>query len=295
MSFFYGWLARLPLPLLYGLGRLARPIIYHLIRYRRRTVAANLKLAYPAASAAERRAIEREFYRHLCDLAAEVIAAPQLSLQALQERVVFENPELLDRYVEQQQSLLLLTCHQGNWEWLLHAVANLLPCPVDGVYKPLHNQGFDRFMQVARSRLGRPIAFQDAAREILRRRREFRTVAMVADQAPFKKDKRHWQDFFGRPASFYLGPQKIAELVQYPVIYVQMVRPSRGYYRVRLSVLAEPPYAKGGTEILDRYVKAIEASVRAQPGTWLWSNRKWKHQPPSSAGTDASREPEPEG
>lgn len=276
-------LSRLPLPLLYLLASLARPLVQHLVRYRRATVRDNFARAFPELMASERRRLEREFYDHLCNLAAEVIAAPRLPLAELARRVRFDNPELLHPYIEQRQSLLLLTCHQGNWEWLLYAVSQLLPCPIDAVYKPLHSRAMDEFMQATRSRLGRPIPFQDAGREILRRRRDYRAFAMVADQAPFKKDKRFWTTFFGQPASFYLGPQKIAELTQCPAIFVGMRRDGRGHYRVRFTELGAPPYPKGEFDLLERYVAAIEDAVRSDPPSWLWSNRKWKHRQPAPA------------
>lgn len=282
-------LERLPLSLLYRLAAVASVFVYRVARYRRATVDANLARAFPERSTAERRQLARAFYRHLCNLSAEILAAPRLTPAELRRRVVFENVEVLTPFVEREQSMLMLTCHQGNWEWLLHAVALALPCPVDPVYKPLHNRHFDAFMRRVRSHLsGRPIAFQDAGKEILRRRREFRAFAMVADQAPFKKDKRYWRDFLGSPASFYFGPQKIAELTQHPVFYVRMLRERRGHYRVHFELLAEPPHPKDDHAILDRYIDAVAAAVRAQPETWLWSNRKWKHLPPAEFGSKGS-------
>lgn len=279
----YRWLGRLPLPLLYGLSTAAAALVYHVVRYRRETVEENLAAAFPELGARARRRLEKRFYRHLCDLGVEVLASRNLSLAALQRRIHLENPEVLAPYRDQQQSLLFFTCHQGNWEWLLHVVSDYLGCPIDVVYKTLHDKAMDEYMMACRARSGKPIVFKDAGREILRRRREYRGFAMLADQAPFKRDKRYWHEFLGRPGSFYLGPQKIAEASQYPVIYVAMVKTRRGHYNARFEVLAQPPHAKGGHDILDRYIAAVERAIRAQPETWLWSNRKWKHKPPAEA------------
>jgi KDO2-lipid IV(A) lauroyltransferase len=281
MRFIYRLLGRLPLPLLYGIASVMALALYHVARYRRRVVADNLAAAFPERSRAELKALEQRFYRHICDLGVEILASRTLPRAEFSRRVELANPEVLTPYAEQHQSVLFLTCHQGNWEWLLHAVSDFMACPIDVVYKTLHNGAFDEFMIECRARSGIPIAFKDAGREMLRRRREFRGFAMLADQAPFKRDKRYWHDFFGRPGSFYLGPQKIAEATQYPVIYVAMTKLRRGYYRAHFEVLAQPPSPKGGFAILDRYIAALEQSIRRQPETWLWSNRKWKHVPPA--------------
>jgi len=281
MKLLYRLLGRLPLPLLYSVSALIALALYHVMRYRRAVVADNLAQAFPELGAAERRAIERATYRHLGDLSVETIAGYGLSTAELKRRITFENPETLLPFKQQQQSLLLLTCHQANWEWLSPVISDFMGCPVDAVYKTLHNGHFDKFIFEIRARSGTPIAFADAGREILRRRREYRGFAMVADQSPFKRDKRYWHSFFGRPASFYLGPQRIAEVMQYPVVFVAMTKQRRGHYTARFEILAQPPYEKGSTAILDRYIDAVERAIRAQPETWMWSNRKWKHQPPA--------------
>lgn len=286
----YRWLGRLPLPLLYGISTVLGALLYYVVRYRRDTVEDNLAHAFPELSARERRKLEKGFYRHLCDLGIEVLASRNMTLQQFQQRIHMVNPEILTPYREQQQSLLFFTCHQGNWEWLLHVVSDYLACPIDVVYKTLHDKAMDEYMMACRARSGKPIAFKDAGREILRRRREYRGFAMLADQAPFKRDKRYWHPFLGRPGSFYMGPQKIAEASQYPVIYVAMVKTRRGHYDAHFEVLAQPPHAKGGHDVLDRYIGAVERSIRAQPQTWLWSNRKWKHKMPATVENAENRD-----
>lgn len=281
MKLIYSLLGRLPLPLLYGVSTVVAFGLYHLVRYRRQVVSDNLLHAFPELSEKERRQIARAVYRNLCELGVEIIAARRMPRVEFQRRVTLENPEVLLPYKNREQGILFLTCHQGNWEWLLHVVSDYLGCPIDAVYKKLHNPHFDAFVFESRARSGNPIAFKDAGREILRRRREFRGFAMLADQAPFKRDKRYWHNFFGRPGSFYLGPQVIAEATQYPVVFVGMTKLRRGHYSAHFELLAEPPHSKGGFIILDRYIAALERTIRAQPTTWMWSNRKWKHRPPA--------------
>jgi KDO2-lipid IV(A) lauroyltransferase len=287
---FYRLLARLPLPLLYGLSALAYLLVYHLARYRRDTVADNLAAAFPDRDSVDRRRLERRFYRHLCDIAAETFASLHMGPAQLRHRVTLLNPEVLQPFIDRRQSLFLLSSHQGNWEWLLRTLGDNLPCPMDVVYKPLHDLHMDRFIAESRGQSTNTIAFKDAGREMLRRRREFRAFSMLADQAPFKKDKRYWHSFLGRRASFYLGPQKIAEATQYPVFYVTMHRQRRGYYDVSFELLAAPPHPRDDADfsILARYVVAAERAIRAQPETWLWSNRKWKHRPPQDVAEQMS-------
>jgi KDO2-lipid IV(A) lauroyltransferase len=274
-------LGRLPLPLLYGFASLLAWVLYRVVRYRRKVVDENLRAAFPELDPPALAALEKRFYSHISDLGVEMLAARTMTREDFQRHVELVGTDVVAPFIESRQSVLFLTCHQGNWEWLLHVVSDHMGCPIDVVYKTLHDGAFDEFMFECRVRSGSPITFKDAGREILRRRREYRGFAMLADQAPFKRDKRYWHDFFGRPGSFYLGPQKIAEATQYPVIYVAMTKLARGRYQARFELLAPPPIARGGFAVLDSYIAALERSIRAQPETWFWSNRKWKHQPPA--------------
>jgi KDO2-lipid IV(A) lauroyltransferase len=288
MRTIYRLLGRLPLPFLYAVSSLLAWVLYRVVRYRRKVVDENLRAAFPELSPVALAALEKRFYQHICDLGVEMLASRTMPREAFHRHVELVNPEVLAPFIENRQSILILTCHQGNWEWLLHVINDHMGCPVDVVYKTLHDSAFDEFMFECRARSGKPIAFKDAGREILRRRREYRGFAMLADQAPFKRDNRYWHDFFGRPGSFYLGPQKIAEATQYPVVYIAMTKTARGRYQARFEVLAQPPIERGGFKVLDNYIAALERSIRAQPETWFWSNRKWKHVPPAGDSEDSA-------
>ena len=62
-----------------------------------------------------------------------------------------------------------------------------------------------------------------------------------------------------------------------------MRRLRRGYYEARFEELAAPPYSGDGTDIIERYARAVEAQIVASPGDWLWLHRKWKYRKPAYA------------
>ncbi len=273
-------LSRLPFFVHYTLAGCAYFLLYYVARYRRKVVRRNLAGAFPELSTAELVALEKRFYRWFCDSAAEAMKGLTMTAAELEKRVVFENPELLAPYLEREESLVLLTIHQCNPEWVTQAMGNFLPCPMTGLYKPLHSKLMDELIFEARSRYGKPVPVKNTAREILRLRKSFRAMILAADQSPISREKRYWAPFFGRPAPFYFGPQSIAEATGKPLIFMHNRRLRRGYYSIRFEILAEPPYQKGGTELLDRYIAVCERSIREQPETWWWSNKKWKSPKP---------------
>lgn len=265
---------------LYGLSSGIYFIIYYLARYRRETVRSNLEQAFPNKDKTQIIKLEKKFYRFLCDNVIETLASTHMDQQELLSRFHFTNLEVLEPYLKEQQSLQLLTIHQGNWEWLLQVLTIKLQAPMDAIYRPLHDSFFDDFFLRLRSRFGaRLLPAEKAVKALLKSRREFRLFSMMAEQSPIRRDKKYWRPFLNRLAPFYLGTQKIAELTQYPVFYFRIHRVRRGYYEVSFEQLAEPPFEKGSFDILERYIDAAERAIIDQPETWMWSNRKWRRSP----------------
>jgi len=65
-----------------------------------------------------------------------------------------------------------------------------------------------------------------------------------------------------------------------PVVYPKLQKVRRGFYKVELIPLGEPPY-DDGVMLLPLFIDALEKSIREQPETWLWSHRRWKYKRPS--------------
>jgi KDO2-lipid IV(A) lauroyltransferase len=287
-------LALLPLPVLHALGYGFYVLACHIVRWRVKLARANLAGAFPEKTAAERETILRDSYLNLARTVMEAIWGFRASGEELMKRVHFENPECIERYKAARQSVVLLTAHTCNWEWLLLAAGARFDFPIDAVYKPLRLKGVDKYTREARSRFGgNPIPFQSFLFELMRRAQQHRAYAMVADQTPHARMPKHWTTFLNRDTAFFLGPEKIARFLDAPVLYVEMRRVRLGHYAVRLHVLAEPPYdddeEDAGALIAERYARALEATIRAQPADWLWIHNKWKYGRGTGQGTDRRR------
>jgi KDO2-lipid IV(A) lauroyltransferase len=252
--------------------------LYYVAGYRKTVVYQNLENAFPEKSAREITVLAKSFYRHLVRVTLEIGKSRRMSLEDFRARMHLLNPELLLAKTEDKtRSVIVLTIHQGNWEWMLHGANAELGIPIDPVYKPLHEDAANRFIYGIRSQFGaRPMSMDESTRDILRRRKEFRVFVMVADQSPIRAERGLWTHFMHQEAKFYLGAQTLAQLTGFPVLFAQcrMTRP--GYYELTFHELADPPYEKGSNEITERYIQLAEQAIREQPETWLWSNRRWK-------------------
>ena len=268
----------MPFWALYAISDILFVISFYLVRYRRKVVSKNLENSFPEKSAAERRKIEKEFFRNLCDYAVEMLKLLTISQQELASRVLFKNPEICQQYISQGQSLLNLASHQFNWEWLLTAGSFKLPGQMDFVYQPVSNSFFDQFSLISRTRFGAyPIRRDEVAREIVKRKTLVRNIALVGDQYPgLRQDKKYHTRFLNQDTVFFYGSNQLAILTQYPVMYYALRKIRRGYYETTIVELARPPYEKDSHNVVEKYIEEVERVIRDRPAEWLWSHNRWK-------------------
>jgi KDO2-lipid IV(A) lauroyltransferase len=297
MVFLLRSLGRLPLATLYSVARFIYFVTFHVLRWRRDLAARNIARSFPEKSPEEHAAILEQSYRNMSEVFVELLWGWRASAEDLKARMVIDNPELVARFVAERRSVVLLTAHVCNWEWLLPGGGAHFGIPIDAVYKPIRVPSLDAYMRDARSRFGgQPIPIKSFAFELLRRAGQPRAYGLVADQTPLKSMEKHWTRFLNQDTAFFVGAETIAHFLEAPVVYVAMRRLKRGHYAVHLHVLAEPPYdaphdIRPGAEtwIVEAYARKLEEEIRKSPADWLWVHNKWKYPkphdgPPKSTG-----------
>ena len=282
MYFLLRALAALPLPLLYVFSAILSFVAFDLVRWRREQIDRDLALAFPERSAAERSAIRNESCRRFTDVFFEAIRGARARPDDLARRVVFDNPEVIADVAARGHSVVLLTPHFCNWEWLLQAGGIRFGFPIDAVYQPARLAGLDRFLRESRSRFGgSPIPQGDFVFALMSRSGTQRGYALIADQTPPRGERKYWTRLLNRDTAFFVGAEKVAHFLDAPVLYVAMRRLARGRYTARFHVLAAPPFDDAdATPIMEGFARRLEAEVRASPADFLWLQKRWKYPRP---------------
>ena len=99
---------------------------------------------------------------------------------------------------------------------------------------------------------------------------------MAADQSPSKVTKAIWVNFLGQETAFLDGPERHARQRDIPVVFTDIQRVKRGYYRIELSFISENPTKTKPGEITGEYAKKLEEVIKNKPENWLWSHKRWK-------------------
>jgi KDO2-lipid IV(A) lauroyltransferase len=272
-------LSLLPLRLLYVLSDCLFVLIYYVIGYRKKVVRENLASSFPEKSAEELRKVERGFYHFFCDYLVESLKMMTISSEQQKKRMQFEGVELIEQCVKEGQSVAMYLGHYCNWEWVSSFPLWLTEKVQCGqIYHPIENKDFDRLFLRSRQRQGALcIPMQDTLRKILEFRRAGQPIVVgyIADQKPHWVNIHHWVDFLHHDTPVLTGTERIVRKVNHAVVYLDMQRVRRGYYKGVLHLITREPGKLAEFELTDIYYRYLEASIRRAPEFWLWSHKRW--------------------
>ncbi|MBQ9295057.1 MAG: lysophospholipid acyltransferase family protein [Bacteroidaceae bacterium] len=272
-------LAGLPLGVLYLVSDLAYPILYYIIRYRRRLVRENLTSAFPEKTMGEIQSIERKFYRNLCDIFVESFKCLNISDEEMLRRVDVRNCELPESIAARGKNVFMLLGHLGCWEWY-QEVSVRYKAPTKGaeIYKQIESPYFASLMHEVRSRWDTTqIEMKQTVRTLLQWTAlgEPYLCGFIQDQRPDTKVK-DGLIFLSQQTWYTPGAEEIARKTNAQLVFLDVERTARGHYRLTFREMnlteeaCRHPYPYSAL-----YFQLLEENVRRQPELWLWSHNRW--------------------
>ena len=218
-------LAGLPLSVLYLFSDLAFPIIYYIVRYRRRLVRENLRCSFPEKSEKEIVRIEKAFYHNLCDVFVEAFKCLNISDEEMRQRVEVLNCELPERLASEGKNIFMLLGHCGCWEWY-QEVCVRYKNPKKGaeIYKQIENRYFSSLMHEIRSRWNtEQIEMKQTVRTLLKWSSEGEPFlcGFIQDQRPDVKAK-DGITFLSQQTWYAPGAEEIAHKIGAEPVYLDV-------------------------------------------------------------------------
>lgn len=270
----------LPFPLLYGLSDFLFILFYYVLGYRKKIVLGNIQRSFPEKSHDEHLEIAKKFYQHFCDLILESLKTFTISEKEVLKRVTCKNPEVINKYYDRKQSVILAGGHYNNWEIFAVAVSALIKHKAIAIYKPLSNKYFDKKMRDTRSKYGLYMISTKIVKQIFEQEANNLTATIFAiDQSPSNPKSAHWMKFLNQDTAVLFGTEKYAKAYNYPVVYGRINKEKRGHYSFEFFDVTDQPAATAHGEITEKITQLLETDIRNIPEYWLWSHRRWKHRP----------------
>ena len=273
-------LAGLPLSVLYLISDVAFPIIYYIIRYRRRLVRENLRCSFPEKDEKEIIRIEKAFYHNLCDVFIEAFKCLNISDEELRQRVEVLNFELPERLAAEGKNIFMLLGHCGCWEWYQEVCVRYKnPKKSAEIYKQIKSRYFSSLMQEVRSRWNtRQIEMSQAIRTLLSMSAEGEPYlcGFIQDQVLRGTKHKDVTYLLNQPIAVIPGAEELARKVNAELVYLDVEKTARGHYRLTFREMTIPQDLQGRPFPLSfLYFRMLEETIRRQPDIWLWSHNEW--------------------
>ncbi|HXF53851.1 MAG TPA: lipid A biosynthesis acyltransferase [Hyphomicrobiaceae bacterium] len=246
---------------------------------------ANLAIAFPEKSDAERRRIALAHWENLGRVMAETMQIDRLLKDG--DRIRVANAAMFDRYKMKLGAVVGVSLHMGNWELAMWPLTAAGGHPA-AVYRSVNNPYVDRYLRAQRKALypgglfgrgkveGEHGESQRTARLItdyVRRGGRLGLVCDLYDRTGIEVP------FFGKPARTQAIAAMIARRLGARIWLARCLRlgpTSRFEVELKeLKVPRGPNPADDIRSIMTEMQKQFEAWIREAPEQWMWSNRRW--------------------
>ena len=278
---FWYLLSLLPFRVLYLISDLLFPLLFYVIRYRRKVVWQNLTECFPEKSEEELRTIEKRFYHFFCDYVVETIKLFSISKESMMKHMQFEGVEEAIQELEKanKKFAFIFLGHYCNWEFVASLKYWLPQVHCGQIYHRIHTKAFDDLFLRLRGQFGgESIEMKDTLRRIsqLRKIEKPVMIGFISDQSPRWESMHHWTRFLNHDTSFFIGTERIGKKVDAAIFFLEVSRVKRGYYKAVIKSIALNPKEYPDYELTDKYAEMLEADIRRDPAFWLWTHKRWK-------------------
>ncbi|MEO8252990.1 MAG: lysophospholipid acyltransferase family protein [Flavobacterium sp.] len=276
---FLWFISILPFRLFYWVSDIMYFVVYYIIRYRKKTVQNNLKMALPHLNDKERLLLEKKFYQHFCDMFMEMAKTMTMSPEEMSKRFKITNIELMKEYEQQDKSIMLLASHYASWEWLLSLNLKLSYKGI-AVYKKIANRYFDKLTKDIRSKYNTEMVSTDKTIPLMannNRKGILSVYGLASDQSPKTNQIAHWESFMGMETPVHIGPELLSKKYNLNVLFAKVKKVKRGYYEMTLIPITNDAKSLPNYEIIHRYIQEVEKQIMEAPEYYFWTHKRWKH------------------
>ena len=228
-------LSKLPLWITYRFSDLFFLLLITVFPYRKKVIEGNIARSFPHLTKKEQRKIKRSFYRYFADMLLEGVKNLGISEKELRKRFVIKNPELMEELYKQNKSVLLVSAHYMNWEWMITGQDLFFPHQAIGIGMPLTSGYWDKKINTLRSRFGMRVIHAKIVKETFNSAVEKNipiATLILSDQSPADSHKCYWMTFLNQTTGIIFGAEQLANTYDQAVVFYLPKKIKRGYYEV---------------------------------------------------------------
>ncbi|MDA7416492.1 lipid A biosynthesis acyltransferase [Xenophilus arseniciresistens] len=271
-------LARLPLPVVRGLGAGFGHLLYGLARPRRHVVDVNLKLCFPHKSDAERARIARQTFVYVAQAWLDRSWLWHAPAEVIDQRVRIVGA--IDEIDVGNAPTILFAPHFYGLDAAATALTKHNPKPSTTIYTTQRDPMVDEWTRKGRTRFGNVTVLHrvDGIKEIVAGLRKGGVLYLLPDM-DFGPTNSIFVPFYGIPAATVPSLSRFARLGKAKVVPVVSRFVPGGYEIEVMPAWKDFPSddAQADTALATR---RLEALIDTMPEQYYWVHRRFKTRPP---------------
>ena len=272
----------IPLKIAYAINKVLFRILYIFdFKHRKRSIQ-HIMHAGLADNKKDAAKLARKSFSCFSQLIVEIIKSDQyykpekITITGCQETIdkVF-NP------AGNNQNIILVTAHYGNWEVAGTAIAQKAQITMASIMRPFANPKIGKLiLQNRASEVHEMIDKSGGIRSILKALKDNKIATFLVDQHASVGDGGIETTFFGQPCRTHSAPALIHLKTGVPIM-PQLTRRSDDNFNFEVLVgeLIEYKPTKNKEQdiknITQMYTTALEKMIAEVPEQWMWSHRRW--------------------
>lgn len=275
--------ARLPLPLLHGIGFLIGKAVWFSSSRLKQISIRNISLCFPQLSPQEQQRLCRNSLIEMAKTATELgflWFRPKHKILKLVRKISGEDE--LHKATAEGKGIIFVSPHMGAWE-LMGLYCSTLG-EMTSLYKPPKLSGLEARARYSRQRYGARLVPTDASgvRKLYQALNQQQNIGILPDQDP--SDKGVFAPFFGIQTNTMILLPRLAAKSKAPVLYciAQRLSWGRGYH-VHFIRCPESIYSKDLTVAATQLNRSVEQCISLCPEQYQWSYKRFKTRPQGEA------------
>ncbi|MBW8362733.1 MAG: lysophospholipid acyltransferase family protein [Kaistella sp.] len=272
-------ISHLPLKILYVFADLIFFFTFYVFGYRKKVVSENIKNSFPDKSEEELQKIRKNFFINFSDYLVETVRSFSISQHELRVRVQHLNREVFEEAKAEKKNIILLAGHVFNWEWF-NALAQIVPQEhCHPVYRKVNSEFWENQIKKIRNSYGNEaLEANDVIKHIFRNTNDGNSIYMfVADQTPHVNLVDFGLEFLHQRTPAFIGYDKLATRMDLVFVYCEMKKVKRGFYQVNYHRIYPDGEKFTQYEVVKKFHRLLQNTIRKRPENYLWSHRKWKN------------------
>ena len=272
-------LSILPHWLFYWFSNILYLIAYGIVGYRKKIVRKNLNLALPHVNAKHKKEIEKKFYKHFCDILIEIIRPLARPSSWASTRIRFKNSNLIKQLQVDNRIIIVLASHYSNWE-LTPTISQFSSWSTYALYTPISNKTINRLIKKIRTKVGcQLVSRYKFANHITRQKKNNNGGLYIVanDQSPSSNAKTLYSKFLNQVVPVHNGAERIARILDIPVIYMSIKTTKRGFYEAEFELISQSPKEEPTNHITLKYLDLLQKQIAQDPIQYLWTHNRFKY------------------